>query len=120
MTHICEVWDRPRSSYYRRKVLTDEAALHEALERLAGQWPTYGYRRITQQLRREGWQVNHKRVERLMRAAGLHIHRKAKRRTTTTDSSHPFPRYPNLVEQLEIVRASAGLGLGHHVYPPAR
>jgi transposase InsO family protein len=33
-------------------------------------------------LRREGWTVNHKRVERLMRAAGLHIDRKAKRRTT--------------------------------------
>jgi putative transposase len=102
VTQICEVWGSTRSSYYRRKGATDEAALQEAIERLAGQWPTYGYRRITQQLRREGWTVNHKRVERLMRAAGLHIHRKAKRRTTT-DSSHPFPRYPNLVEYLEIV-----------------
>jgi putative transposase len=103
VTQICEVWGSTRSSYYRRKVPTDEAELQEAIERLAGQWPTYGYRRITQQLRREGWTVNHKRVERLMRTAGLHIHRKAKRRTTT-DSSHPFPRYPNLVEHLEIVR----------------
>ena len=102
VTQICEVWASPRSSYYRRKGPTDEAALQEAIERLAGQWPTYGYRRITQQLRREGWMVNHKRVERLMRTAGLHIHRKAKRRTTT-DSTHPFPRYPNLVEHLEIV-----------------
>ncbi len=103
VTQICEVWGSTRSSYYRRKGPTDEIALQEAIEKLAGQWPTYGYRRITQQLRREGWTVNHKRVERLMRAAGLHIHRKAKRRTTT-DSSHPFPRYPNLVEHLEIVR----------------
>lgn len=103
VAQICEVWGSARSSYYRRKASTDEAALHEAIERLAAEWPTYGYRCITQQLRREGWTVNHKRVERLMRAAGLHIHRKAKRRTTT-DSSHPFPRYPNLVEHLEIVR----------------
>jgi putative transposase len=103
VTQICEVWNSPRSSYYRRLAPSDEAALHEAIERLAAEWPKYGYRRITQQLRREGWTVNHKRVERLMRAAGLHIHRKAKRRATT-DSSHPFPRYPNLVEQLEIVR----------------
>jgi putative transposase len=103
VTQICEVWGSARSSYYRRKAPTDEAVLHEAIERLAGEWPTYGYRRITQQLGREGWTVNHKRVERLMCAAGLAIHRKAKRRTTT-DSSHPFPRYPNLVEQLEIVR----------------
>jgi putative transposase len=102
VTQVCEVWGSTRSSYYRRKGATDDAALQEAIERLAAEWPTYGYRRITQQLRREGWTVDHKRVERLMCAAGLHIHRKAKRRTTT-NSSHPFPRYPNLVEHLEIV-----------------
>jgi transposase InsO family protein len=111
VTQICEVWGSARSSYYRRQAPTDEAALHEAIERLAGQWPTDGDRRSTQQLRREGWRVNHKHVERLMRAAGLHVHWKAKRRTTT-DNAHPFPRYLNLVEQLEIVRTSAGLGLG--------
>ena len=66
VTQICEVWGSTRSSYYQRKVATDEAALQEAMKRLAGQWPTYGYRRITQQLRREGWTVNHKRVERLI------------------------------------------------------
>jgi putative transposase len=38
-----------------------------------------------------------------MRELGLQAHRKAKRRTTT-DSRHAFPRYPNLVEHLEIVR----------------
>jgi hypothetical protein len=38
-----------------------------------------------------------------MRERGLQAHRKPKRRTTT-DSSHAFARYPNLVEQLEIVR----------------
>jgi putative transposase len=54
-------------------------------------------------LRREGWTVNHKRVARLMRTLGLQAHRKPNRRTTT-DSSHAFPRYPNLLEQLEIVR----------------
>lgn len=95
--------DNPRSSYYRRLMPTDEAALHEAIQRLAAEWLRYEYRRITQQLQREGWIVKHKCVERLMRAAGLHLHRQVKRRTTT-DSSHPFPRYPNLVEHLEIVR----------------
>ena len=39
-----------------------------------------------------------------MRELGLQAHRKSKRRITTTDSSHPFPRYPNVVEHLEIVR----------------
>src|SRR5947209_7754592 len=43
-------------------------------------------------------------VNRLMRQLGLHTHRKPKQRITTTYSSHPFPRYSNLVEHLEIVR----------------
>ncbi len=103
VTQICEVLDSARSTYYRRETPKDEAPLQQAIEAVAAEWPTYGYRRITHQLRREGWTVNHKRVERLMRALGLQVHRKAKRRVTT-DSSHPFPRYPNLVEHLEIVR----------------
>jgi putative transposase len=101
VTQICEVLESARSTYYRRGTPADETLLRQKIEALAGQWPTYGYRRITQQLRREGWSVNHKRVERLMRASGLQVHRKAKRRITT-DSAHPFPRYPNLVEHLEI------------------
>ena len=54
-------------------------------------------------LRREGWSVNGKRVRRLMAEMGL----KGKaphRGRRTTDSRHGFPRYPNLVERLEITR----------------
>ena len=54
-------------------------------------------------LRREGWAVNGKRVRRLMADMGL----KGKaphRGRRTTDSRHGFPRYPNLVERLEITR----------------
>jgi putative transposase len=71
---------------------------------VAAAWPKYGYLRVTHQLRREGWTVNHKRVARMMRNLGLQAQRKPKPRTTTTDSRHAFPRYANLVEHLEIVR----------------
>jgi putative transposase len=66
-------------------------------------WPTYGYRRITAQLKREGWLVNSKRVRRLTGELGFQgkIYRKKRR---TTNSDHPFPRYPTLVQGLEIVR----------------
>jgi putative transposase len=103
LTVICEVVDCARSSYYHRPLPKQERGLQQAIEEVATSWPRYGYRRVTQQLRREGWTVNHKPVERIMRELGLQAHRKAKRRTTT-DSRHPFPRYPNLVEHLEIVR----------------
>src|SRR5260221_672357 len=100
---VCEVVDCAHSSYYHRPTPSPDAGLQQAIEEVAAAWPRYGYRRIAHQLQREGWTVNHKRVERLMRTLGLQAHRKPKRRTTT-DSSHAFARYPNLVEQLEIVR----------------
>ncbi len=100
---LCEVLDCARSSYYHRPLPSPDAGLRHALQEVAAAWPRYGYRRITHQLRREGWTVNHKRVARLMRTLRLQAHRKLKRRTTT-DSAHAFPRYPNLVQQLEIVR----------------
>ena len=40
---------------------------------LATRYGRYGYRRITAMLRREGWQVNHKRVERIWRKEGLKV-----------------------------------------------
>jgi transposase InsO family protein len=65
-------------------------------------WPPGGYRRLTAMLRREGWAVNAKRVRRLMAEMGLKCRAPVRRRTS--DSRHDFPRYPNLVEGLEITR----------------
>jgi putative transposase len=100
----CEVLDVARSSYYYQLVESpDEAKLREAIKKTAAEWPTYGYRRITGQLRRGEWVVNHKRVQRLMRLMDIQAQIKRKKRRTT-NSQHDFPRYPNLVLDLEIVR----------------
>jgi len=70
---------------------------------VAAAWPTYGYRRFTAQLRRQKWLVNRKRIQRLMRL--MHIQAQTRRRKRrTTNSEHDFPRYPNLVQELEIMR----------------
>ena len=50
MTLVCQALDVARSSYYYQPVARDEEALKQAISDLAGQWPTYGYRRITQLL----------------------------------------------------------------------
>lgn len=100
---ICRVWETPRSTYYYRSQAADEQELRTALQRLAGMWPRYGSRRLTAHLQREGFQVNRKHIQRLMRELGIRGHIYAKKRRTT-NSEHSFPRYPNLVEQLEIVR----------------
>jgi putative transposase len=100
----CEVLGVSRSSYYYQPVeLSDEAKLKRAIKKEAAEWPTYGYRRITEQLRRGEWLVNHKRVQRLMRLMGIQARIKRKKRRTT-NSDHDFPRYPNLVLDSEIVQ----------------
>jgi transposase InsO family protein len=100
---VCDVLDYPRSTYYHTaKPMTDDA-LRAAIRDVAGQWPRYGYRRVTAQLRRQGWPVNRKRIQRLMRLMDLPQKIKAKKRRTT-NSAHAFPRYPNLVEHLAITR----------------
>ena len=104
VTVACEVLGCARSSYYYQPAEpSDEARLREAIKTAAADWPTYGYRRITQQLRRLRWTVNHKRVQRLMRLMGIQACTKRRKRRTT-NSEHGFPRYPNLVLDLETVR----------------
>jgi transposase InsO family protein len=58
---------------------------------------------MTAQLRREGFQVNHKRVLRLMRVANLRCQTK-RRFVRTTDSKHDFRLYPNLTKELELTK----------------
>jgi len=101
---LCQVLDFPRSSYYYQPHPRDDEALKVALQRAAEEWPTYGYRRLTVQVRRDAQLVvNGKRVRRLVKL--MHLGRKHKRKTRrTTNSQHPFPRYPNLVQDLEVVR----------------
>jgi putative transposase len=102
---VCPLLDFPRCQLYRTPAPPpgEAADLRGALQRLAGAWPTYGYRRLTAMLRREGWAVNGKRVRRLMNELGIHGHRPV-RCKRTTDSNHAFPRFPNLVEGLAVVR----------------
>ena len=103
VTSICEVLDLARSSFYHRAREVDEDDLRAALLELAGQYPTYGYRRLTALLKRAGWTVNHKRVQRIM--AEMKLQRSLKRRKKrTTNSQHNFRRYPNLVTDLDILR----------------
>jgi len=100
---LCDLLACPRSSYYYQPQLPDETEVKSAIEEVVIEWPTYGYRRVTKQLRRKGRTVNKKRVQRLMRGMGLSVKTRRKARKTT-NSQHDFPRYPNLVQDIAIVR----------------
>ncbi len=99
----CEVVELARSTYYYPSQKGSNPAVVSALCELAGQFPTYGKRRMTHQLRRPPYQlvVNHKRVRRLMAQEGLLQPRK-RIHCRTTNSQHPFPRYANLVKDLRV------------------
>lgn len=69
-----------RSGYYRMPKLSHRARqTRESIVALSYQQPRYGYRRITALLRREGEQINAKRVARVRRAEGLQVRKRQRK-----------------------------------------
>jgi len=99
----CRLSGLSRAGFYRRyeehEPRQADIELRNAMHKITIENRCYGYRRVSQQLRAQGWMVNHKRVLRLMHADNLLALRK-RRYVLTTDSHHPFPIYPNLVPRL--------------------
>jgi len=73
--------------------------LRDEMQKVALEWPAYGYRRITRELQERGFQVNHKRVLRMMREDNLLCVRR-RAFVVTTDSRHNLPVYPNLAREM--------------------
>lgn len=99
----CHILDLPRSSYYYCARTKEEDGLKHAVQSVAGQYPTYGTRRMAHQLRRPPYRypVGRKRIQRLMRS--MNLLRPIKRlRIRTTNSQHGFPRFPNLMAGLAV------------------
>jgi putative transposase len=102
---LCRAGAVSRAGYYRFlkpvKEKGEEMELRDALQKIAVEMPAYGYRRLTAALQRAGWEVNHKRVLRLMRADNLLCLRK-RAFVRTTDSDHDLQVYPNLARELQV------------------
>jgi transposase InsO family protein len=95
-----------RSSYYYKgkkglQKEKEDADIRDRIEKIVVEYERYGYRRVTAQLKREGLEVNHKRVQRVMQQEGL-ICKIKKRWITTTNSNHRYPVYPNLLKDTKI------------------
>jgi putative transposase len=99
---LCDLVDLPRSTFYYASQVLPDLALRAAMEAVALDFPRYGYRRMTVELGRRGWHLNHKKVLRLMRENNLLV--EVRRLVRTTFSRHPFGRYPNLLNNTLIVR----------------
>lgn len=96
---MCEVAGFSRTGYYRfqdpEKPAAADMDLRDEMQKVALEWPSYGSRRITKELKAHGWDVNRKRVQRLMREDNLLCVTKRKF-VVTTNSAHGLKVYPNL------------------------
>jgi putative transposase len=104
--HLCRMFSVSRSWYYEKLTAAEQKvrkdmALRDAIEHIVLEFPGYGYRRVSAELHRRGWTVNHKRVLSIMRRESLLCQLKRRFRPTT-DSAHAFGIYPNLIKNTEL------------------
>jgi len=102
---MCELGQVSRVGFYRWQqapaAIDQDLDLRDEMQRIAVEFPYYGWRRMQKELKDRGWVVNHKRVRRLMREDNLLCLRRRKF-VVTTDSHHDWPVYPNLAGELEL------------------
>ena len=105
LLRMCELGHVSRAGLYRFEPESEppdqDLDLRDAIQRIALEFPCYGRPRITAELKRQGWEVNHKRVGRIMREDNLLCLRR-KKFVVTTDSNHNFRVYPNLAGTMEL------------------
>lgn len=102
----CHLLGVSRSSYYYRREDSGaredgELLLRDSIEKIVLEFAGYGYRRVTAQLRREGWTINEKRVLRVMRQHSL-LCKLRRRWTRTTNSAHGLTIWPNLLPKTAV------------------
>lgn len=102
---MCALAVVSRAGYYRFGIPEpdadeEESRLRDAIQRTVLESRQYGYRRVTRALRDQGWEVNRKRVARLMREDGLLAIRKRRFVPQTTDSGHDLEIAINVARRL--------------------
>jgi putative transposase len=105
LLRMCELGQVSRAGLYRfdpeDEPPDQDVELRDAIQRIALDFPCYGRPRITAELKRRGWKVNHKRVGRIMREDNLLCLRRRKF-AVTTNSNHSLPVYPNLAGSMQL------------------
>ena len=103
LIRLCGLAAVSRAGFYRWKAaapdIDPDLELRDRIQRIAVEFSFYGSRRITGELRRQGWTVNRKKVQRLMRADNLLCLRR-RRFVFTADSDHDLPVYPNRAREM--------------------
>jgi len=102
VTTLCRILEIPRSSYYKVPIIKEgDQELLAAIEKIIVKWPYYGYRRITHELKRKGYEIGETRIRRLLRQIE-HSCSVGKALIPHANGQHEHPRYPNLIKNMEI------------------
>ena len=88
----CRLGGISRAGWYRKSTAKDQSALRMRIREIAESRPRFGFQRIHAVLRREGWQVNRKRVHRLYKLEGLQVRMRVRRRKRLSLHRGPAPR----------------------------
>jgi putative transposase len=103
---LCQLAQVSRAGFYRWRdrppAADSDVDLRDEIQQIALESPCYGWRRVTAELRRRGWTVNHKRVRHILREDNLLCLRRRKFVVITTDSNHSHRIYPNLAADMEL------------------
>ena len=104
--NACTAFQISKSSYYNWKNKDKQTDLDKYLRKeiqgIALEFPFYGYRRISKELRRRELMVNHKKVFRIMKEDNLTCRRKKAFKPVTTQSNHNCKIYSNLIEDIKV------------------
>lgn len=109
---ICDVFGRTRQAHYkllkRNEVLVmQQALIVKLIEEVRAEMPRIGGRKlyhiIKEPLLEHGIDIGRDRLFDVLAEFGLLIKRKKRRKPITTDSNHPFFKYPNLIKDLVIL-----------------
>ena len=124
MNALCQMTGLSRAGFYRwrlpRQATPVEMEMRDEMQKVALESPAYGYRRITHELQQRGFDVNHKRVLRMMREDNLLCVRRRSIRGDDRLAAQPAGLSEPGSAQTEADGDQSALGRGHHLHPAAQ
>jgi len=107
---LCGLFGKTRQAWYKQQRVRDDVVLKEAIiiktvQDIRAAMPRIGSRKLlyllTDTLQQHDIQIGRDKFFDLLADYGLLVRRRRRRKAYTTDSNHPFRKYPNLIKGIE-------------------